>query len=160
MKKTVILVVSILLLLTLAIGYGIGRSTAFMTHKRQCSDHLINAAHGEGVSVGTDLDGTLTELTYSNIDAFLRAVTRTETEVVLFVPGLEDMPGVSVKFSDGAVIEVFDGGEKDGDDLVYIRHSWRNRTTTFRLMGYNTFPRVRECIGVDGYNESNRLIEG
>ncbi len=159
MKKTVIAVVALLLLLTLAIGYGIGRSTAFMTHKRQCSDHLICAAHDEGVSVGTDIDGTRTELTYSNIDAFLRAVTRTETEMVLFASGLKEMPCVSVNFPDGAVIEVFDGGEKDGDDLVYIRHSWKNRTTTFRLMGYNTFSRVRECIGVDGYNESNRLLE-
>ncbi len=157
MKKTIIPVILLLLLLTVLIGYGIGRSTAFMTHKRQCSNHLIYAAHEPGANVGEDVDGTLTELTYSNIDAFLRAVSRTETDLSLFALGLDKMPCVKVTFADGAVIEVFDAGQKDGEDLVYIRHSWKNRKTTFRLMGYNTFARVRECIGIDGYNESNGI---
>lgn len=158
MKKIAVPVVLLMLILTVAIGYGIGRATQRMTLERQCSDHLIAAARGEGESIGIDGDGVRTRLTYSNVRAFLNAVTRTETQLSLFRFGLEELPGIRVEFCDGGIIEVFDAGIKDGRDLVYIRHTFRGRTTTFSLSGYRTFERVCQCISPGGYNEPNTVL--
>ena len=155
MKKIVVPVVIILLILTFAVGYGVGRATNFMTHQRWCSDHLISVAQEENLPVAEDKDGERTSMTYVNVRAFLNAVTRTETGYTMFAFGLDEMPKVTVTFSDGAVIEVFDAGEKDGDDIVYIRHSWRNKSKLFRLSGYNTFDRVSQTVSISGYNEKN-----
>ena len=155
MKKIVIPVVIFLLLLTAAIGFGIGRATNFMTHQRWCSDHLISVAQEEGLTIAEADDGERTSLTYVNVRAFLNAVTRTETSYAPFAFGLEEMPVATVTFSDGAVIEVFDAGEKNGDDLAYIRHSWRNKSKVFRITGYNTFERVDKTISLEGYNQKN-----
>lgn len=155
MKKIVIPVIVLLLALTAAIGFGISRATNYMTHERWCSDHLISVAQEEGLTIAEDKDGERTSLTYSNVRAFLNAVTRTETGYVLYAFGLDDMPVVTVSFSDGAVIEVFDAGEKDGKDVVYIRHNWRNKSKVFRLVGYNTFDRISQTVSITGYNEKN-----
>lgn len=155
MKKIVIPVVALLLVLTAAIGFGISRATNYMTHQRWCSDHLISVAQEDGATIAEDKDGGRTGLSYSNVRAFLNAVTRTETGYTLFVFGLDELPVVTVTFADGAVIEVFDAGEKNGDDLVYIRHSWRNKSKVFRLAGYNTFERVSQTVSLTGYNEKN-----
>ncbi len=155
MKKIAVPVIAFLLLLTVAIGYGIGRATNYMTHQRWCSDHLISVAQENSITVAETDDGERTSLTYSNVRAFLNAVSRTETSYTVFAFGLDEMPAVTVTFSDGAVIEVFDAGEKDNEDVVYIRHSWRNKSKIYRLTGYNTFDRVAQTISLDGYNEKN-----
>lgn len=157
MKKIVIPVVIFLLLLAAAIGYGIARSTNYMTHQRWCSDHLISVAQDNCVTIAEDSVGVRTSLTYSNVRAFLNAVSRTETTYTIFASDLDEMPTVTVTFADGAVIEVFDAGEEDGDDMVYIRHNWRDTSKVFSLTGYNTFDRVSQTVSLTGYNEKNSL---
>jgi len=157
-KKIIIPVVAFLLLIVAAICCGIGRATNYMTHQRWCSDHLISVAQENSPAVAEDKDGERTRLTYSNVRAFLNAVTRAETSYTVFAFGLDEMPVVTVEFSDGAVIEVFDAGEKDGEDVVYIRHNWRKKSKLFTLVGYNTFERVSQTVSIGGYNEKNSPV--
>ncbi len=159
MKKIVIPVVAVLLLLGGMIGYGIARSTEFMTYQRQCSGHIIYLAQEGGDVVAESTDGTKTLLTFRNTDAFMNAATRSEAEFMLFVTGLGDMQKITVTFPDDAKFEVFDGGGEGKNDVAYVRHTYKGKSKLFRIKGYKTFSRVSSCISPNGWNGSNKIIE-
>ncbi len=159
MKKIVIPVIIFLLILGGLIGYGIARATEYMTYTRQCSVHIIDIAQGSGQVVAEDTDGTKTILKFANADGFITAVTRADTEFILFKSGLDEMPCVKVEFPDGAKFEVFDGGKKDKDDVAYVRYTYKNKSKLFRIIGYRTFERVRLCISPGGMNGQNSIVK-
>ena len=164
MKKFMVVFMVVFIAVFLAIGgfitamvIGQSRVSLFL---RDSDDHLRDVVvNGTKVyAEHTDEDEPRTSLHTANVSYFLDAVSRSGLFFELFAPS--DRKGIVVTFADGAEYTVVDGGKNgDGKDVAYVFYRYQNKSYCYRLIGYETYKRVAECVSPEGFGYPNWVVD-
>ena len=159
MKKIIIAVIAVFLFIGSFItimGWGQSRVSLYL---RDSNDHMRDVVvNGTRVyAEHTDVDAPRTSLHQANVSYFLDAVNRSGLLFIMFPPS--DRKGIVVTFADGAEYTVVDGGkDSDGKDVAYIFYKFKNEDYCYRLIGFDTYKRVSNCVRPEGFGYSNWIV--
>lgn len=163
MKKSMVAFMAVFIAFFLAIGtfitamvIGQSRVSLFL---RDSDDHLRDVVvNGTRVYARhTDEDAPRTSLHQANVSYFMDAVNRSGLLFIIFPPS--DRNGIVVTFADGAEYTVVDGGKNsDGKDVAYIFYKYKDEDYCYRLIGFDTYKRVSDCVSPEGFGYPNWIV--
>lgn len=154
MKRFVIPVICFFLIVGTVIFFPVAkryRINGF--YKEFAYIHMLTWNQLEPRYVRAQSDQGTVRLTEGNLNYAATAIMRISSmDFLFFKPNTDGMEKVSLRFPDGALIEVFDAGRnKNNKDVTYVISTYEGKTRSFEVVGMAAFSRVYDCVSPEGF---------
>lgn len=155
MKK---LLIPVLLILTLLIGfiiYAVSYNFNRVQYEKDVLSHLMNLQ--EGGQLTAQYNGQTTLVLGNNVVRIQKVLGVSDRRKLYLKPDYDEDEAIVLDFSDGAqyIIAV----DESMHDAVFIKYSYRNKETWYRVDGYNSFGWAQRAISPEGITSENQVIE-